>query len=54
MRASASKQAKIRGVEVVELGKLTKRGPKMRKLQSITVIGREKTENAKTKAQNHV
>ena len=42
MRASASKQAKIRGVEVVELAKLTKRGLKMRKLQSITVIGREK------------
>ena len=49
-----SKQAKIRGVETVELAKLTKRGPKLRKLQSITVIGREKTENAKIKGQNHV
>ena len=49
-----SKQAKIRGVEAVELAKLTKRGSKMRKLQSITVIGREKTENAKIKLQNHV
>ena len=43
-----SKQAKIRGVEAVELAKLTKRGP-------INNCNRQrKTENAKIKGQNHV